>query len=128
MSKKRQHPPTLAETLASLPPTSGSAGEDVREGLSPAGRTEFVDDTGRLWQKVRGPLQPRLAQRLMTQADELIIGEGGGERFRHVGSDDRLATWHAIKDRLDSDGTPSYRPFQFSSADGRTLLYIEEDC
>ncbi|MFD5272076.1 hypothetical protein [Streptomyces sp. NPDC058335] len=128
MSRKRQHPPTLAETVASLPPVRSSEGEEVQEVLSPASCKEFVDDTGRRWQKVRGPLHPRLAQRLLAQDAELIIGEGGGGQFRHVPSDDRLTTWHAIKDRLDSDRTPSYRPFEFSSAEGRTLLYIEEDC
>ncbi|MFI6039196.1 hypothetical protein ACIBBD_34730 [Streptomyces sp. NPDC051315] len=128
MSRKRQRTPTLAETVASLPPVQSSEGEDAQGVLSPAGREEFVDDTGQRWQKVRGPLHPRLAQRLVVQADELIIGEGGGGQFRHVPPEDRLETWHAIKHRLDADGTPGYRPFAFSSAEGRTLLYIEEDC
>jgi hypothetical protein len=149
MSRKRKHAPALAETVAAPPPaeplespgspkSSGSSessessrsseGDGLLGGPSPAGREEFADDTGRRWRKVRGPLHPRLAKRLVAQADEFVIGEGGGERFRHVASGDRLPAWQAVKDRLDSELTPSYRAFEFRSADGTTLLYIEESC
>jgi hypothetical protein len=143
MSRKRKHAPALAETVAAPPPaeplespgspkssesSESSEGDGLLGGPSPAGREEFADDTGRRWRKVRGPLHPRLAKRLVAQADEFVIGEGGGERFRHVASGDRLPAWQAVKDRLDSELTPSYRAFEFRSADGTTLLYIEESC
>ena len=146
MSRKRKHTPALAETVAAPPPAEplespGSAkspespespesseGDGLLGGPSPAGREEFADDTGRRWRKVRGPLHPRLAKRLVAQADEFVIGEGGGERFRHVAAGYRLPAWRAVKDRLDSEHTPSYRAFEFRSADGTTLLYIEESC
>ncbi|MFF9160926.1 hypothetical protein ACF081_11790 [Streptomyces longwoodensis] len=125
MPHKRPRNATLAEMVASLPPAPDPPAEGVP---SPAGREEFVDDEGRLWRKVRGPLHQRLAQRLATQADALIIGEGGGGEFRHVPACDRLATWNRIKDRLMADCTPSYAPFEFVSAEGLTLLYVEESC
>ncbi|MBH5334762.1 hypothetical protein IHE55_08130 [Streptomyces pactum] len=125
MPNKRPRNATLAEMVASLPPAPDPPVEWVR---SPAGCEEFVDDEGQLWRKVRGPLHPRLTRRLVTQADALIIGEGGGGEFRHVPAADRLATWDRIKDRLMVDRTPGYAPYEFVSADGLTLLYIEENC
>ncbi|MFJ8540640.1 hypothetical protein ACIRFH_01235 [Streptomyces sp. NPDC093586] len=125
MPGKRPRNATLAEIVASLPP----APEPPVEWMpSPAGREEFADDEGRLWRKVRGPLHRRLARRLVTRADELIIGEGAGERFRHVPATERIAAWHQIEDRLMAECTPSYAPYEFVSADGLTLLYIEESC
>ncbi|MFJ7276794.1 hypothetical protein [Kitasatospora sp. NPDC098663] len=126
MPKKRHRAATLAEITAALPPVEYWYGEGIP---SPAGRAEFTDDDGRLWQKVRGPLHRNLARRLATQADELIVGEGAGGHFRHVPPADRLAAWHEIKDRLHGDEAPSYHPYEFASADGLlTLLYIEESC
>jgi hypothetical protein len=125
MSKKHPRTRSLAEIVASLPRPREPLGGWVQ---SPAGRSEFVDDVGQLWQKVRGPLDRKLARRLLTHADTLIIGEGGGGRFRHVPADDRLAAWNDIEDRLSADTIPSYVPYQFVSAEGLTLLYIEESC
>ncbi|MEV7778058.1 hypothetical protein [Kitasatospora sp. NPDC088351] len=125
MSEKRSQTTTLAEMMAALPPARDSYGRGIP---SPAGREEFVDDTGQRWRKVRGPLQRNLAKRLALQADEMIIGEGGGGHFRHVPSTGRATTWHAIKNLLGATCTPSYRPYEFASGDGRTLLYVEESC
>ncbi|MFD7301907.1 hypothetical protein ACFV83_13410 [Streptomyces pharetrae] len=128
MSRKRKHAPTLAETVAALPPAGHTEDTGPDGGPSPAGREEFVDDTGRRWRKVRGPLHPSLARRLVAQADEFIVGEGSGERLRHVPSGGRLPAWQAIRDRLDSELTPGFRAFEFRSAEGTTLLYVEESC
>ncbi|MFF1908586.1 hypothetical protein [Kitasatospora sp. NPDC058218] len=125
MPKKRPHAATLSEMTAALPPVQYRYGEGVP---SPAGSEEFVDDKGHRWRKVRGPLHRNLTKRLATQADALIIGEGAGGHFRHVSPGDRLAVWHEIKHRLNTDEAPSYHPYEFASADGLTLLYIEESC
>ncbi|MEU9133921.1 MULTISPECIES: hypothetical protein [unclassified Kitasatospora] len=125
MPKKRPHTTTLAEMMAALPQVQYWYDEGVP---SPAGSEEFVDNEGRRWRKIRGPLHRNLAKRLATQADELIIGEGAGGHFRHVPSGDRLAAWHEIKHRLNAGETPSYHPYEFASTDGLTLLYIEESC
>lgn len=58
----------------------------------------------------------------------MIIGTGAGTHLRPVPTADRLAAWHEIKDRLDTDDTPSFHPYEFASTDGRTLLYVEEWC
>ncbi|MEV5316691.1 hypothetical protein AB0K92_03275 [Streptomyces sp. NPDC052687] len=131
-SGRREPAPAPAEEVAA-PPSAEPAepavsDDDVLGGPSPAGRDEFTDDTGRRWRKVRGPLHPRLGRRLAARADAFVIGEGAGERFRHVASGDRLPAWRAIEDRLDSPLTPSYRAFEFRSAEGMTLLYVEESC
>ncbi|MET9775658.1 hypothetical protein ABZ023_15630 [Streptomyces sp. NPDC006367] len=125
MPDKRPRKATLAEVLASLPPAPDPP---VAWVPSPAGREEFADDEGRLWRKVRGPLHRRLARRLVARADVLIIGEGGGERFRPVPATERIAAWRQIEDRLLAECTPSYVPYEFVSTDGLTLLYIEESC
>lgn len=125
MSKKRLHSTTLADIVAPLPPAPGPPVEGVP---SPARRDQFVDDEGQLWQKVRGPLRRRLTRRLVTHADALIIGEVGGGQFRHVSATDRLTTWRQVQDRLMAAYRPSYTPYEFVSAEGRTLLYIEESC
>ncbi|WP_380284027.1 hypothetical protein [Kitasatospora purpeofusca] len=126
MSKKRPRAATLAEVTADLPPVEHPYREGV---LSPAGRTEFVDDRGQRWRKVRGPLQPRLVKRLLTAADAVIIGVGAGFEYRHIAPEDRADTWQTVKDRLSDTGeSPTYRPFEFASADGRTLLYLDECC
>ncbi|MFE6867189.1 hypothetical protein ACFVFS_11555 [Kitasatospora sp. NPDC057692] len=126
MSKKRPRAATLADVTAALPPVEHPYREGV---LSSAGRAEFVDDRGQRWRKVRGPLHPRLAKRLLSTADEVIIGVGAGFDYRHIAPADRADTWQAVKDRLEDAGeSPTYRPFEFASADGRTLLYLDECC
>ncbi|MFJ5100502.1 hypothetical protein [Streptomyces sp. NPDC088554] len=70
----------------------------------------------------------RLAKRLVRAADVMIIGEGASDRLWCVPAEERDAAWAGIKDRIDSDDLPSYRPYQFNSADGRDLLYIEQSC
>lgn len=125
MPKKRPHAATLAEMTAALPPLQHWYGEGAP---SPAGSMEFTDDEGRRWRKVRGPLHRNLAKRLVTQADALIIGEGAGGHLRRVPPDDRLAAWREVEDRLNADEAPSYDPYEFASADGLTLLYVEETC
>ncbi|QIJ63756.1 hypothetical protein [Streptomyces sp. JB150] len=127
-SGRREATPAPAGQVAAPPSAEPAVGDDVLGGPSPAGRAEFTDDAGRRWRKVRGPLHPRLGRRLAARADAFVIGEGAGERFRHVASGDRLPAWRAIEDRLDSPLTPSYRAFEFRSAEGMTLLYVEESC
>ncbi|MFC7220250.1 hypothetical protein ACFQLX_19080 [Streptomyces polyrhachis] len=125
MAKNRPRSVTLAEIVASLPPAPEPSVEGV---LSPAGRKEFVDDTGRRWLRVRGPLDPRVARRLVARADALIVGEVGGGRLRHVPPADRETTWHRVKERPTGDSVPGYAPYEFVSEDGMTLLYFEEGC
>ncbi|GAB2877641.1 hypothetical protein GCM10027074_52140 [Streptomyces deserti] len=36
--------------------------------------------------------------------------------------------WVSLKGRLDSPEPHSYKAYEFSSAEGRTLLYCEEFC
>ncbi|MET8701289.1 hypothetical protein ABZW10_20840 [Kitasatospora sp. NPDC004723] len=126
MPRKRPRTATMAELTAGLPPVQYTYGAGVP---SPGGRAEFVDDLGQRWRKVRGPLDPRLVKRLLTTADAVIVGGAGGFAFRHIAAADRADTWQAVKNRLSDTGeSPTYRPFEFVSADGRTLLYLEEWC
>ncbi|MFE7562519.1 hypothetical protein [Kitasatospora sp. NPDC057500] len=126
MPKKRPRAATLAELTAGLPPVQYSFGASEP---SPGGSTEFVDDEGQRWRRVRGPLHPRLVKRLLASADAVIIGSGGGTTLRRLAREDRAGTWQAVKNRLaDLGESPTYRAFEFVSADRRTLLYLEEWC
>ncbi|GAA2985503.1 hypothetical protein GCM10010447_12820 [Streptomyces fulvorobeus] len=116
---------TFAAALESLEPAEPVDGPLA---LSPAGTGELVDADGCRWLVHRGPLDVRLAKRRVRTADVMIIGEGAGDRLRCVPPEERDAAWASIKDRIDSDGLPSYQPYQFTSADGRELLYIEQTC
>lgn len=128
MPKKRS-PKTgrtgFAEVVASMPPAEADEGSLVP---SPATAGEFVDERGCLWTKVRGPLDPRLARRLVRTADDMIIGEGAGDVLRSVSPDDREAAWTDLEGRLDSPDLHTYQAYEFASADGRTLVYFEEFC
>jgi hypothetical protein len=115
----------FAELVASLPPAETGEGSLVP---SPATAGEFVDELGCRWAKSRGPLDPRLAKRLVRTADDMIIGEGAGDVLRSVPHDDREAAWADIEDRLDSSEQRTYQAYEFASADGRTLVYFEEFC
>lgn len=96
--------------------------------LSPASSGEFMDEKGRSWTRRRGPLEPRLAKRLVRTADEMIIGEGAGEILRFVEPAHREAEWAGLKDRIDRTDLHTYQAYEFSSPDGLTLLYFEEFC
>ncbi|MCP3818694.1 hypothetical protein NLX86_11370 [Streptomyces sp. A3M-1-3] len=125
MSKKRPRTVSFAAVLESLGSADPDDGPDV---LSPAGSGEIVDADGCRWAVSRGPLDVRLAKRLVRSADVMIVGESAGDRQRPVPARERDAAWARIKDRIDSDGLPSYQPYEFASADGRKLLYIEQTC
>ncbi|WP_433544570.1 hypothetical protein ACQPZG_05315 (plasmid) [Streptomyces sp. CA-294286] len=125
MPKKRPRTVSFAVVLESLEPAEPDGGPFV---LSPAGAGELADADGCRWKVLRGPLDVRLAKRLVHGADVMIIGEGAGDRLRCVPVEEKGAAWAGIKDRIGSEGLPSYQPYQFISADGRQLLYIEQTC
>ncbi|MFF2073887.1 hypothetical protein ACFVXG_03930 [Kitasatospora sp. NPDC058162] len=125
MAKKNRREPTLSEVLAGLPPSTNAPGGFIP---SPADRDEFTDESGFTWQKIRGPIERRLAARLVENADVMIVGWGAGQELRHLATEERGAVWKEIKDRLRTPNIPSYRPFEYASADGLSLLYIEENC
>ncbi|MFD0256992.1 hypothetical protein ACFXKJ_39625 [Kitasatospora indigofera] len=95
---------------------------------SPAGAREFVDDEGLLWRKVRGPLERRLAARMVGTADVMIIGWGAGQDLGHLEPEERAEAWAAVKNSLQVRAIPSFTPYEFATEDGLTLLYIEESC
>lgn len=125
MPKKLPRTVSFAAVLETLGPADPDDGAHV---LSPAGSGELVDADGCRWAVNRGPLDVRLAKRLVRSADVMIIGESAGDHLRPVPGEERDAAWAGIKDRVYSDDRPSYRPYHFTSADGRTLLYIEQSC
>jgi hypothetical protein len=125
MPKKRTSDKNFADVVASLEAAEGS---DPAGRLSPAGSGELVDGQGRLWIKSRGPLDVRLARRLVRGADEMIVGEGAGEVLRPVPADEREEAWELIKDRLDPSESGTYQAYEFRSEDDRVLLYVEEFC
>jgi hypothetical protein len=125
MSKKHPRTVSLATVLEFLGPADPDDGPLV---LSPAGSGEIIDADGCRWAVSRGPLDVRLAKRLVRSADVMIIGESAGDHLRPVPAGERDAAWASIKGRIDSHDLPSYQPYQFASADGRTLLYIEQTC
>ncbi|MFD1663201.1 hypothetical protein ACFSL4_34825 [Streptomyces caeni] len=126
MPKKRTPDKNFAEVVASLKHVEGS--DPATGKLSPASAGELVDGRGCLWAKSRGPLDARLAKRLVRGADEMIIGEGAGEVLRPVPADGREEAWALIKDRLDAPEPGTYQAYDFRSQDGRVLLYVEEFC
>lgn len=125
MPKKSPRTVSFTALLESLDPADPDDGPLV---LSPAGAGELVDADGCRWTVSRGPLDARLAKRLVHSADVMIIGESAGDRLRPVPTGERDAAWAGVKDHLTGDDLPSYRPYQFASADDRTLLYIEQSC
>ncbi|MEH0547485.1 hypothetical protein QA802_31700 [Streptomyces sp. B21-105] len=126
MPKKRTSDKSFAEVMASLEPGEGS--EPATGQFSPASAGELVDQQGCLWRKSRGPLDARLIRRLVSSADEMIVGEGAGEVLRPVPADGREEAWTLIKDELNASGSGRYQAFDFRSEDGRVLLYVEEFC
>jgi hypothetical protein len=126
MRKKRTSGENFAEVVASLEHTEGS---DPGAGLlSPASAGELVDGQGCLWTRSRGPLDVRLARRLVRNADEMIIGEGAGEALRAVPAEGREEAWALVADGLQTPESGTYRAYEFRSEDGRVLLYVEESC
>ncbi|MFF8595214.1 hypothetical protein ACF061_27960 [Streptomyces sp. NPDC015220] len=126
MPKKRTPDKTFAEVMASLEHVEGS--DPATGDLSPASAGELVDGQGCLWVKSQGPLDARVARRLVRGADEMIIGEGAGEVLRPVPVEERETAWLLIKDRLDAPESGTYQAYDFRSKDGRVLLYVEEFC
>ncbi|MGC2997805.1 hypothetical protein ACPF8X_05195 [Streptomyces sp. G35A] len=126
MPKKRTPDKSFAEVMASLEPGEGADPATGR--LSPASVGELVDQQGCPWTKNRGPLDVRLTRRLVSGADEMIIGEGAGEVLRPVPAEGREEAWTLIRDGLDTPESGRYRAFDFRSEDGRVLLYVEEFC
>ncbi|MFJ2804920.1 hypothetical protein [Kitasatospora sp. NPDC087271] len=124
MPKKPQSQ-SFRDLVASMPPSDDWYGAGVP---SPAGLDEFTDDEGQQWHKVRSRLQPRLAKRLMTTADVVIVGEGAGSRFRHVSKAERSEVWGEVGTRLHASVGPSYEACEFVSASGLSMLYLEESC
>ncbi|MFI9155656.1 hypothetical protein [Streptomyces sp. NPDC053367] len=126
MPKKRASEKNFAEVVASLEPAEGPGPAEGR--LSPASAGELVDTQGRTWTMSRGPLDVRLARRLVRGAEEMVIGESAGEVLRPVPADGREEAWSLIKDALEEPESGRYRAYDFRSEDGRVLLYVEEFC
>ncbi|MEV7128247.1 hypothetical protein [Streptomyces sp. NPDC093260] len=128
MPKKRASDRSFADVVADMVATDGTG---PAEGWSsPATSGELVDERGCLWTKSRGPLDVRLAKRLVRGADEMIVGEGAGEVLRPVPEEEREAAWALVEDGLGTagSGTWTYQAHAFRSGDGRVLLYVEEFC
>ncbi|MGW6457184.1 hypothetical protein ACWF94_14905 [Streptomyces sp. NPDC055078] len=125
MPKKQPRDTSFAQVLASLEP---SGAWDESGTYSPATAGEFVDEHSTLWTKVRGPLDARLAARLVRSADRMIVGESAGEELCDVPDDERTTRWSEIRKRLDSPDLDTYQAFEFVSGDGDSLLYLEGYC
>jgi hypothetical protein len=124
MPKKQPRNTGFARVLAALEPAA-PGGPDLP---SPATAGELTDEHGAVWTVFRGPLDARLAARLVRGAELMIVGEGAGETLRTVPAGARAPLWRELRDRLDSPYPGAYRAFEFRSVDGRRLLYLEESC
>jgi len=90
----------------------------------------LVDPSGFLW-VYRQPLSDSAAGKLAGSADEMIVGDGASNVVVPAG--DREATWASVKrlGRLpgeEPDDYLEYRPHEFDSESGLTLLYLQRFC
>ncbi|MBV2155019.1 hypothetical protein [Kitasatospora sp. SUK 42] len=127
-SKPRRRTGGFAEVLAALPPATGTAGGPYRQ--YPVAAGGFLDARGRYWRLARGPLERRLAKRLMTDADEMTLGDWGGGWHEDFPDDfvpvlltpeERPAAWQAA---LAED----HQAYEFRAEGGLTLLYLDISC
>lgn len=112
--------------------------QDARE--SPLTSGVLVDEHGRTWRR-HGPrsLDIRVVRRLTRRPDvQMVVGDAGGFRLRHVEADARSETWAGLRHRYSGVGgkvagapwpnEPEYDACEFRDDAGAALLYIEEHC
>lgn len=90
----------------------------------------LVDPAGFLW-VYRRPLSDAAAKKLAGAADEMIVGDGVSNVVVPIG--DRAGTWTSVSrtGRLpgeDPSDDLEYRPHEFDSESGLTLLYLQRFC
>jgi hypothetical protein len=124
--------PTRDYQQRSVGPTRHTAG--VAQ-LSPGGAGQLTDPDGRQWTVARRRLDLRVVRRMLRRADvPVLLGEGGGFQLRWVASSERLAIWERVRDcYAGPSGSPSscaieYMGYEFATANGDQLLYLEQWC
>ncbi|MFD5919295.1 hypothetical protein ACFVYP_17460 [Kitasatospora sp. NPDC058201] len=101
--------------------------------LPPVTARGFTDADGCHWRLLRGPLDPRRAKRLAVSADVMSMGDYYDDQARRwlprfLAADERPAAWLETKARLGAVYLPIHEAYEFTTDDGRVLLYIETYC
>ncbi|MFE1348585.1 hypothetical protein [Streptomyces sp. NPDC058757] len=132
MPKKQKRAATLAEMVAALPPsaTEGPCRSYVDPPVAARG---FTGAEGTYWRLTRGPLDPRRAKRLATDADLMSMGiyyddEVGRWLPRFLAEAERPAAWLEARAGLGAAYPPAHEAYEFTADDGRVLLFIETYC
>ncbi|MFF5391819.1 hypothetical protein ACFY5H_26265 [Streptomyces sp. NPDC013012] len=132
MPKKQKRAATLAEMAVALPPpaTEGPRSSYVDPPVAARG---FTGVDGTHWRLARGPLGPRRAERLATDADVMSMGiyyddEVGRWLPRFLPEAERPAIWLKARATLGAAYPPAHEAYQFTADDGRVLLFIETYC
>ncbi|TYC68616.1 hypothetical protein [Streptomyces sp. CB01881] len=132
MPKKQKRAATLAEVVAAMqsPSAEEPGGSHV---LPPVAARGFTDADGCHWRLVRGPLDPRRAKRLAVGADVMSMGEYYDDQAqcwlpRFLAEAERPAAWLAARARFGAADLPIHEAYEFTTDDGRVLLFIETYC
>ncbi|MFJ8039750.1 hypothetical protein ACIRBX_04435 [Kitasatospora sp. NPDC096147] len=135
MSKRnRSQPATFAAMVAAVP-REPEPDEDYGTIVDPMTARAFTDAEGHHWVLSRGPLDPRRAKRMATAADEMALSgpdhhDEATNRWlpAFLPRADRLAAWQEVAQLYGADGMLSHVAYEFTSEDGRVLLYIQTFC
>jgi cell wall assembly regulator SMI1 len=109
----------------------------VTDTLSPGSSGELVDPDGQRWTVRKRRLDPRTVRRLLKRHDGLVLfGEAGGFQLRWIPPAERPALWERVRHcyavsrsgRPPGDCAMDYTGYEFTTADQRRLLYLEESC
>ncbi|MFE5512185.1 hypothetical protein ACFQ9J_16455 [Streptomyces sp. NPDC056529] len=132
MPKKQKRAATLAEMVAALPPPAaeGPCNSYVDPPVAARG---FTDTDGIYWRLARGPLDPRRAERLATDADVMSLGihyddEVGRWLPSFLAQAERPVAWLEARVTLGAAYPPAHEAYEFTADDGRILLFIETYC
>ncbi|MFG2823773.1 hypothetical protein ACGFX4_30655 [Kitasatospora sp. NPDC048365] len=98
----------------------------------PYGVIELLDPDDNRWHFVRGPLDLRAAKRLVLTAHTVLEGYlhcPDPEHLTVVADTDRRTFWQTIKRGLeDRQGEVYHVAYEFGSAEGRRMVFLNRHC